>query len=480
MTNQTNKKERKSRLKALKFPPVLFTLAILLSFLVVNAYDYFSSNPFLFAQSGGGQQEFTLRTYLNGYVGVGGNIDGKTNPALKANVGDTVKVNIVNGENLMHDFAVEELGVKTSHVMRKDEAASVTFKVSTDGTYNYYCTVPGHRAAGMEGQLIVGRGSGRQPEPAKPVGVSYISRNASDLPPPLNRGYSTTVHITLEAIEVIAEIEPGTTYDFWTFNGTVPGPFIRVRVNDTVVVHFRNAANSTMSHSVDFHAVTGPGGGAKATQTPPGQETMFTFKALNPGVYVYHCASPHIPTHLAFGLYGLILVEPENGLPPVDREFYVMQGDFYTVWPVGTQGHQEFDSQKLNDEEPTYVVFNGRWRGLTGNYVMKANVGETVRIFFGVGGPNVISSFHVIGEIFDRVYPEGDLVSSPLQSVQTTLVPAGGSTVVEFVLQVPADYILVDHSLTRTIDKGALAILTAYGASDPDVYNVESTSSGGH
>ncbi|MBI4416849.1 MAG: nitrite reductase, copper-containing, partial [Euryarchaeota archaeon] len=273
-----------------------------------------------------------------------------------------------------------------------------------------------------------------------------------------------------EAREVVAEIEPGTTFTYWTFNGTVPGPFFRVRTNDTVVVHFRNAATSTMNHSVDFHAVTGPGGGAVATQTPPGGETSFTFRALNPGIFVYHCASPHIPTHIAMGMYGLILVEPEGGLLAVDREFYIMQGDIYTKWPVGTEGHQEFDGDKLRAEEPEYVVFNGRFQALTGDLALKANVNETVRVYFGVGGPNLVSSFHIIGEIFDRVYLLGDLVSPPQQSVQTTLVPPGGAAAVDLRLEVPGTFILVDHALVRTIDKGAVGLLVVEGSDNPDVY----------
>jgi len=432
-----------------------------------------------------GEVTFTLRAKLTGYEGIGGTIDGVRNPTLQVNLGDTVTIIIVGGERLQHDLRVEGYNVKTDYVQNVDERAQVTFVADTVGTFAYFCTVPGHRQAGMEGRLIVGSGQGGNgtlppPGPAQPVDVGYIARSPTDLPPPLQRNNTTTVHIYMEAREVIAEIEPGTTFMYWTFNGTVPGPFFRVRVNDTVVVHFRNDASSMMTHSVDFHAVTGPGGGAVSTQTAPGGNSSFRFKALNPGLFVYHCASPHIPSHIAMGMYGLILVEPEGGLPPVDHEFYVMQGELYTRWPVHTEGHQEFDGEKMVAEEPTYVVFNGRYQALTGNWSLRANVNETVRIFFGVGGPNLISSFHVIGEIFDRVYLMGDVVSPPQQSVQTTLIAPGGAAIVDFKVQVPGTFILVDHALTRAIDKGALGILVVAGSSNPEVYQGTRSEGGGH
>ena len=207
-----------------------------------------------------------------------------------------------------------------------------------------------------------------------------------------------------------------------------------------------------------------------ATDTPPGEETGFQFKALNPGLYIYHCATPNVAWHIANGLFGLILVEPKGGLPKVDREFYVAQGEYYTLWPAGTKGHQKFDYDSVKDENPEYVLFNGRLKGLTGDYALKANIGEKIRVYFGVGGPSLTSSFHIIGEIFDRVYLQGDLLSPPQQSVQTTTVPPGGAVAVELDLQVPGDYILVDHALSRVFDKGALGILSVTGPENPDIF----------
>jgi len=136
--------------------------------------------------------------------------------------------------------------------------------------------------------------------------------------------------VNLETTEIEGVIADSINYTFWTFNNTVPGSFIRVRVGDEVTLNLKNAANSVLPHNIDLHAVTGPGGGAEATTAAPGKEASFTFKAINPGLYVYHCAAPPVPMHIGNGMYGLILVEPAGGLPKVDREYYIMQGDFYT------------------------------------------------------------------------------------------------------------------------------------------------------
>ena len=289
------------------------------------------------------------------------------------------------------------------------------------------------------------------------------------VPPPVSRRQPAKVAVTLETVEKRGTLADGVEYEFWTFGGTVPGPMIRVRVGDTVEFHLKNAKSSKQIHSIDFHAVNGPGGGSKVTQTPPGKESTFQWKALNPGLYVYHCASPHIPTHVANGMYGLILVEPAEGLPKVDREYYVMQGEFYTKGRRGEKGLQPYDSTKAYLEQPEYVVFNGRVGALTGKGALQAKVGETVRLFVGNGGPNLVSAFHVIGEIFDFVYPEGAMGSTPNQNVQTTLIPPGGAAIVVFKVNVPGTYLLVDHSIFR-IDKGTVGAIEVSGPAAPEVY----------
>ena len=272
----------------------------------------------------------------------------------------------------------------------------------------------------------------------------------------------------LEVQEVDGKLADGVGYQFWTFGGTIPGPMIRARVGDQVEVTVRNPADSGVGHNVDLHAVTGQGGGAELTRVNPGEEKAFRFRALNPGVYIYHCATAPIDLHISNGMYGLIVIEPEEGLPPVDREFYVCQGDMYTSGATGDPGMQNFDFPRMSEERPTYVVFNGAVGSITGDRALRANVRETVRIFFGVGGPNLTSSFHVIGEIFDRVATWGSF-SSMAENVQTVTVAPGGATMVKFALQVPATYLLVDHALSR-LTKGAAGHLIVEGPEDEDIF----------
>jgi nitrite reductase (NO-forming) len=298
--------------------------------------------------------------------------------------------------------------------------------------------------------------------------VRAVLTDAPAVPPPIDRDYPATVVVDLEVRELEMPISEGVGYTFWTFGGRVPGKFIRVRQGDTVEFHLSNHPSSKMPHNIDLHAVTGSGGGATSSFTAPGRTSQFTFKALNRGLYVYHCATAPVGMHVANGMYGLILVEPPEGLAPVDREYYVMQGDFYTVGKYREKGLQPFDMQKAIEENATYVVFNGSEGALVGDNALRAQRGETVRLFVGNGGPNLVSSFHVIGEIFDKVFTEGG--THYQENVQTTLIPAGGSAITEFRVEVPGTFILVDHSIFRAFNKGALGMLKVEGEENPLVY----------
>jgi nitrite reductase (NO-forming) len=296
-----------------------------------------------------------------------------------------------------------------------------------------------------------------------------VLTQAPAVPPPIKRKHATKVVVHLEVREVTKRLADGVEYVFWTFGGDVPGSFIRIREGDQVEFHLNNHQDSKMPHNIDLHAVTGPGGGAASSFTAPGHTSQFSFKALNPGLYVYHCATAPVGMHVGNGMYGLILVEPKEGLPPVDREYYVMQGDFYTVGKYGEEGLQYFDMNKAIDERPTYVLFNGAVGALVGDKALTAKSGETVRLYVGNGGPNLTSSFHVIGEIFDTVYLEGG--SQMSHNVQTTMIPSGGSAIVDFKVEVPGTYILVDHSLFRAFNKGAIGMLKVEGPADQIVYS---------
>jgi len=293
--------------------------------------------------------------------------------------------------------------------------------------------------------------------------------NAPEVPHRMVRKHPARVIVNLEIREVEKQIAPGVTYTLWTFGGEVPGKMIRVRQGDVVELHLGNNPSSKMPHNIDLHAVNGPGGGAEGTFTAPGKQTQITFRATNPGLYVYHCATAPVPMHVANGMYGLILVEPPEGYGYADREFYVMQGELYTSGKYHDQGHQAFDMDKGIDEKPTYVVFNGAEGSLVGDKAIHANVGEKIRIFVGNGGPNLTSSFHVIGEIFDKVYAEGG--SKPQENVQTTVIPAGGAAIVEFTVNVPGKYSIVDHSLFRAFNKGAVAQIVVDGPPMKETYS---------
>ena len=294
---------------------------------------------------------------------------------------------------------------------------------------------------------------------------------APNVPPPINRTTPAHVIVDLEATEFVGRLSDDANYRFWGFNGTVPGPMIRVMVGDTVEIHLKNRKDSMESHNIDFHAVTGPGGGAAMLNTEPGEETKLKFKALNAGLYLYHCAtsSPSIPEHIANGMYGGILVEPAGGLKPVEKEYYVVQSEFYTKTGTGKKGETlEFSMENGLMEHPSHVVFNGSAGSLVKN-PLTAKVGDTVRMFYINAGPNLIASWHMIGEIFDRVYPEGSLVTPPLQNLRTTVVPAGSSSMAEFKVEYPGTYINVDHSIFR-IAKGAMGLLKVEGAADKNIY----------
>ena len=297
--------------------------------------------------------------------------------------------------------------------------------------------------------------------------IDAVMTHAPEVPPPVNRDHAALVKVKMETIEKTMKMADGVDYTYWTFNGDVPGQMIRVREGDTVEVEFSNNPNSTVPHNVDFHASNGTGGGAAATFTAPGRTSTFRWKALQSGLYIYHCAVAPVGMHIGNGMYGLVLVEPKEGLPKVDKEFYIVQGDFYTKGKYGEPGLQPFDMDKAIREDADYVVFNGHVGAIAGDNALKAKVGETVRMYVGNGGPNLVSSFHVIGEIFDKVYVEGGKLIN--ENVQSTLIPAGGAAMIEFKVDIPGSFTIVDHSIFRAFNKGALGQLVVEGEDHPEV-----------
>lgn len=305
---------------------------------------------------------------------------------------------------------------------------------------------------------------------------------APEVPPPIERNYPVIVEVYIEASRKIMSLDGDNHYEFWTFNGHVPGPFIRTRVGDTLEIHFTNKDETGMRHTIDFHAATGPGGGAGALTANFGETKIIRARLMYPGLFVFHCAVAPVPDHIANGMYGVVLVEPEGGLSKVDREFYLMQSEFYTSDPkdakkLESAGSEfpnakllEYDREEGLNEHPRYIVFNGKVGSLVAE-PLQAETGDRVRFYFGNIGPNLISSFHVIGVIFDKVYREAGLIGPPASGIQSTLVPAGGATIVEFDVKVPGKFILVDHAIFR-IEKGAAGLLSVTGEPRTDIFDV--------
>lgn len=302
------------------------------------------------------------------------------------------------------------------------------------------------------------------------IKISDIGANPNDVPIlPKKPDEDGVVRMSLTAQEVISEISPGIYFNYWTYNNQVPGPMLRIKEGDIVELTLTNHPSSLHAHNIDLHSVTGPGGGAVLTNVAPGDTKTFRWKALNPGLFIYHCARPNVSTHNSHGQYGLILVEPKEGLPKVDKEFYVVQGELYTIGQLGKKGLVPFDSQAMLDGVPNYVTFNGR---IEDSSRMNAKVGDKIRMYVGNGGVNLISSFHIIGEIFDKVYPNGSIGEGATieMNTQAALVMPGGSTMVEFTVDVPGKFLLVDHALAR-MNKGAWAVLEVTGEENPNIFS---------
>ncbi len=293
---------------------------------------------------------------------------------------------------------------------------------------------------------------------------------APRVPAPITRSHAARVILDVEVKEHSGTLADGVSYTYWTFGDDAPGKFIRVREGDLIETRLHNHPDNSLAHNIDFHAATGPGGGGEASFVAPGHSATFTWRALRPGLYLYHCVAAPAGLHIANGMYGLILVEPKAGLPKVDREYFIVQGEFYTDGKYGEPGQQRFSMEKAIKEQPEYVVFNGRVGSLMNEGALKAKVGERVRIYLGNAGPSLVSSFHIVGEIFDSVYGEGGVVANQ-HNVQTTVVPVGGSAMVEFSLEVPGDYALVDHSMFRAFNKGAMGMLKAAGPENVLIYS---------
>ena len=297
-----------------------------------------------------------------------------------------------------------------------------------------------------------------------------VMTSAPHVPPPLTRRHATKVLLDIEVKEHTKLLADGVSYTYWTFGDDAPGQFIRIREGDLVQTRFSNHPDNSVAHNIDFHAATGPGGGGEASFVAPGHSATFTWRAVRAGLYLYHCVAAPAGMHLSNGMYGLILVEPKQGLPKVDKEFFIVQGEFYTNGAYGERGDQRFDMAKAVREQPEYVVFNGHVGALMGENALRLKAGESLRLYLGNAGPALMSSFHIVGEIFDDVYGEGGTQINQ-HNVQTTVVPVGGTAMVDLAMDVPGNYQFVDHSMFRAFNKGAMGALQVEGAARPEIFS---------
>ena len=322
------------------------------------------------------------------------------------------------------------------------------------------------------------------PTPADEVNVAV----APEMPPPSNRSTPAIVDIQFEVVEGVSIINPttGVETETWGYrlvdgpDGIVvgtPGPVIRARVGDVLRFTISNPESNLNPHNVDFHAVTGQGGGAEATTVAPGETKTIEARLLYPGFFMYHCAYGDIPAHISHGMFGGILVDPETPLPAVDHEWYMVQSEYYTT--STEPGVVDFDRAAVTNEEPTFVVFNGAVGALAGDNALGMAVGERARIYFVNAGLNLDSNFHPIGSHWDKVYQEAAILNAPLRGSQTTLVPAGGGTVVELIGQVPSTIVLVDHALSRAVDKGAIGQIVVTGDANSEIFEDVTGGGGG-
>lgn len=306
---------------------------------------------------------------------------------------------------------------------------------------------------------------------AKPV---RVAADPLKIPPPVNWSSPKTHKIEMVSKEMVGEIKPGVLFRYMTFDGQVPAPMIRVRQGDTIDFTLRGDKGNHHPHNVDFHSCYGSGGGAEFLNVGPGQKKRIRFKVMDPGAFIYHCAVTDLDFHIASGMYGLILVEPKEGLPKVDHEFYLGQNEMYVKEPAGETTPADFDYDRLLSENPNYVVLNGAFRGLTKQRygAMKAKKGETIRIYFVNGGPNLLSSFHPIGNVWSKFWMQGSLANEPFKLMQTVEVNPGSCAILEMKLPVAETIHLADHSITRTARKGLIADIEVSGSPTPDIFKV--------
>ncbi len=322
-------------------------------------------------------------------------------------------VTFKNTGSIPHDLTFAD-GTK----LAANAGETVTGKVAVPAAgITFICSIPGHAEAGMKGcgqrlraRPPSGGDSHGGPAPttdvaADPNAPEYTLYDATA--PAVLPG--TTHDIDLVVEEKKMTVAPGFVVGVWTFNGTVPGPVIRVHLGDTIRVHLKNPATNKLPHSVDFHA-SQVAWNDEMTSINPGEEKLYEWKADYAGVWMYHCGTAPALHHIANGMYGMVIVEPKGGFKQVDKEFALVQSEWY----LGPQGEPaSLTKASAGAPAPDFVVFNGVANQYKDNPLL-VDTGKSVRIFILDAGPNIDSSFHIVGTIFNTVIKEG-IELSPLE-----------------------------------------------------------------
>ncbi len=313
--------------------------------------------------------------------------------------------------------------------------------------------------AGAPSVKVVTSGSSGSMASMGSMSSSNASSSSSQIAVPAHQTYNAqppaapsgpSVNITLTAEESLLSIAPNVAYHAWTFNGTIPGPILRVRQGQTV--NFTLINKGTMGHSIDFHAAQVPPN-IDYRPIPPGASISFSFTPQYPGVFMYHCGMTPVMDHIANGMYGAIIVDPANGWPAA-QEYALVQSEFYTQ--KNADGTYSLSEQKMMAMQPDFVVFNG----YAAQYVsapLTAQPNQKIRLFIVNAGPSGFSAFHVIGAIFSEYYPDGNPANHMVGN-QTVTIPPGGGAVVELTIPEAGKYSFVTHSFAAAMS-GAIGAI---------------------
>jgi nitrite reductase (NO-forming) len=379
-------------------------------------------------------------------------------------------IRYTNHGQILHDVAFTD---GTRITVKPGETQQADVMIPAEGV-KFICSIPGHKESGMVGTISVGGQAVADKEEAAgghggPAVATDVQPDANapaymvfnPVAPPLLQGEMHDIDLVIK--EMPMTVAKGFVQSVWTFGGTVPGPVIRVKVGDTIRIHLKNPADSQLPHSVDFHSSM-VAWNDEMSSINPGEEKLYEWKADYAGVWMYHCGTSPALHHIANGMFGMVIVEPAEGLPPADKEFTFVQSEWY----LGPQGEpSSLTKAAAAAPAPDFVVFNGVANQYSDNPI-QIDTNERVRVFILNAGPSIDSSFHIVGTIFDTVVKEGVRLTpdnpGKYGSQAVDLAPAQGAFV-EFTMAEDGLYPIVTHAF-NFVGRGALGVFKA-GDGDP-------------